>query len=180
MPGPALYDAVTLRHFAVAGRLDILVSRHSHLPVPRWTEAVHGEIEAAAGFDVAARAVLDTAWLGDPIAPGATDQPPIMSIWIGLNEGRRPPTAHAGEAESIYFAGKLTGVFVTDDNAAYDFASRRLGPAQVFDSVSVLQDAVAMGELSTAEAIGVTESIRAAGRYLRNVHPDRFTPSDFA
>ncbi|MEY2569010.1 MAG: hypothetical protein QOE35_3539 [Actinomycetota bacterium] len=94
-----------------------------------------------------------------------------MTNWIGLNDGRRPPTGHAGEAESIYFADKLSGAFVTDDNAAHDFAQRRLGIGQALETVSVLDEAVAMGELSVAEAIGVTESIRAAGRFLRGLHP---------
>lgn len=179
MPAHFLYDAVTLRHFAVAGRLDILETRHGHLAPPRWTEAVQTEIAAGAGWDPSCRTVLTHPWLDEPVVPQTADQAPIMAIWIGLNDGRRPPTAHAGEAESIYFADKLSGAFVTDDNAAYDFAQRRLGIGQVLDTVSVLDEAVAMGELSVAEAIGVTESIRAAGRFLRGVHPERFTAAEF-
>lgn len=175
-----LYDAVSLRHFAVAGRLDILETRHGHLAPPRWTEAVQTEIAAAAARDAGSRTVLAHAWLGDPIVPTALDQAAIMGIWIGLNDGRRPPIDHAGEAESIHFAGTLSGAFVTDDNAAYDFAERRLGPGQALDTVAVLQEAVSMGELSVAEAVGVTESIRAAGRFLRSVHPERFAAADFS
>jgi hypothetical protein len=179
VPQPVLYDAVTLRHFGTASRLDVLVLRHAHLDEPRWTEAVHGEIAAAAHFDAAARDVLAFRWLGNPVAPDAADLAAIMPLWIGLNEGRRPPVDHAGEAETLHFAEKLDAIVATDDNGAYDFVSRRLGSHRVIDTVAILQDAVAMGEITAAEAAGIAGAIRGAGRHLRRVHPTPLTANDF-
>jgi hypothetical protein len=105
-----LYDTVTLRHFAAVGKLTVCENRHQFRPAPRWTEAVHDEISEAArlGFGEC-RSILELAWLGSPIAPSIQDTRAMMPIWIGLNNGRRPPIDHVGEAETIYFAGALEG-----------------------------------------------------------------------
>ena len=180
MAGPVLYDAVTLRHFAIAGQLDVLEVRHGHLAPPRWTDVVHTEIsDGAALGNAECNDVLAMPWLAAPIVPTAPDQPQIMPIWIGLNSGRRSPTEHAGEAESIYFAEKLGGVFATDDNSAYDFAEHRLGAAGVLDSVDILQQAVSMAEVTADDALAIANEIRAKGRYLRSVHPDTLTAAYF-
>jgi hypothetical protein len=115
--------------------------------------------------------LLHQEWLGQPVTPRESDQRGIQALLIGLNEGRRPPTSHAGEAESIYFAAVLDGVFVTDDNAAYSFALRRLGVGRVMDSVKILRDAVSMAELSPSDALQIATKIRASGRDLMRCHP---------
>src|SRR5580700_7722846 len=118
-----LCDAVTLRHFGTIGRLDILAARCSYLDPPHWTQAVADEIrDAANGGQPGCQAILAASWLSAPIAPEHEELKEIVLHQIRLNERRRPPTAHAGEAEGIYFAEKLEGRFVTDDNSAYDFA----------------------------------------------------------
>ena len=178
-----LYDAVTLRHFASAGRMDILSTRHQHRPVPRWSEAVHFEIDQAAQIGMGDCAtVLSTFWLDAPMVATAADMRSILPIWVGLNDGRRPPTQHAGEAESIYFAEKLDGCFATDDNAAHDFAMNRaaLGAGRVFDTVDILRDAVASDEINARDALDVVDAIRAAGRSLRRIHPQLLAPSYFS
>ena len=176
MPGPILHDAVTLLHFAVAGRLEVLRGRHEFAPFPRWTDAVRSEVEAGARLSMPGCAdILNAAWLGDPMVPAGADLHGVFQLLVGLNEGRRPPTAHAGEAESIFVAEKLGGIFVTDDNAAYDFALRRLGPGRVKDSVHVLREAVASGELSASQALESAELIESSSRSLRRVHPRPFT-----
>lgn len=38
--GPVIHDAVTLRHFAAVGRMDVLEACHGHRPEPRWTEGI--------------------------------------------------------------------------------------------------------------------------------------------
>lgn len=173
MPGPVLHDAVTLLHFGVVGRLDVLKSRHSFLPPPFWTDAVRSEVEAGARLSKpGCAAVLDADWLGEPIVPSSSDLRKVFQLLVGLNDGRRPPTAHGGEAEGIYMAEKLGGTFITDDNAAYDFAYRRLGPGRVKDAVQVLRESVAMEELDAQEALEIADQIRVAGRDLRRVHPD--------
>jgi len=180
MPSPVLFDAVTLLHFACVGRLNLLAARYGHRTLPRWAEAVHDEIvrgQPVAGPECAA--ILGAVWLGEPAKPAASDRRGIQRLWVGLNEGREPPIEHAGEAESIYFAEKLGGVFATDDNAAYDFAERRLGVGRAIDTVLILREAVAMDEITAGEAVDVASSIRAAGRHLRRHHPPVLTPDYF-
>jgi len=182
MPNPALHDAVTLQHFAVAGRLDVLDNCHGHLPMPRWTDTVHDEVEAGHHRGYAhCGPVLQCGWLGTPVQPSASDLRKITRIHIGLNEGRPESDSHLGEAESIYFAEKTGGLFVTDDNGAYDFAQRRpgLGPARVRDTVYVLRDAVANGYITRGDAAACAATIRAAGRHLLRTHPATLTASDF-
>jgi hypothetical protein len=179
MIGPILYDAVTLRHFGAIGRLDILQTRHGNLPPPRWAQAVFDEIVRAEGQgNLECETIRAAAWLLEPVAPQGDDMAKVLRIQIGLNDGQRPPTAHAGEAESIYFAEKLEGRFVTDDNEAYDFATRRLGAGRVYDTVDVLRDAVAMDDLTPAEAYLAANAIRNCNRSLRRIHPSTF-PHDY-
>lgn len=177
MPTPILFDAVTLRHFGIAGRLDVLERRYAHHDLPRWSEAVADEIRAGQG-QPDCNAVLAATWLGQPIAPSAAELAAVVSLQIGLNEGRRPPTKHLGEAETLYFAEHLGGIIVTDDNAAFDFSARRLGQGRVRDSIDVLREAVAMGEISASEAHTVVNAVRNSGRYLRHKHPSTL-PSNY-
>lgn len=179
MAEPVLFDTVTLLHFGAIARLDILETRFGSRPEPRWTEAVFDELEACPGLPECTAALAARAWLGPPISPGATDHDPIHRLHIGLNEGRRPPLDHFGEAESIYFAHKVNGLFVTDDNDAYTFAERRIGVGRVLDTVAVLRDSVAMGELTAGEALNLANGIRNYGRFLRRVHPSTLTAAYF-
>jgi hypothetical protein len=176
---PYLCDAVTLRHFGAIRRLDILETRYGHLDPPHWTQAVADEIRAAAAMGPGCFAILAAPWLSTPVAPQAHDLRGILQLQIGLNEGRRPPTEHAGEAEGIYFAEKLGGHFVTDDNGAYDFAARRLGLGRVHDTVDVLREAVASGDMDAGEALNIANAIRNSDRDLRRVHPSTLLPHYF-
>jgi len=170
---PYLCDAVILRHFGTIGRLDILAARCSYLDPPHWTQTVADEIsKAAQGGQPGCREILAATWLSTPIVPEHEDLKEIIRLQIGLNDGRRPPTAHAGEAEGIYFAAKLSGCFVTDDNSAYDFAVHRLGPGRVHDTIYLLREAVTYGDLDDGEALNVVNAIRNSGRSIRRVHPD--------
>ena len=172
MSVPWLYDAVTLRHFGTVERLDVLVARCGRIGPPRWTREVADEIARAADKDrPGCRDILAAAWLAPPAEPEITDLKGIYALQVGLNEGRRPPVAHGGEAEGIYFAEKLGGHFVTDDNGAYDFAARRLGASRVHDTVDLLREAVTHGDLEAAEALRIAVAIRDNDRYLRRVHP---------
>lgn len=180
MPAPVLHDAVTLLHFAVSGHLDVLKDRHAARPEPRWTEAVRSEIEnGPAHGRPGCGELLRAQWLGEPAAPTASDRAGIFRLLVALNDGAAAPAAHAGEAESIYFADKLDTLFVTDDNAAYDFARRRLGDGRVKDTVDLLREAVAMGEVTPARALAIADSIRGCDRHLRRVHPPQLSAAYF-
>jgi hypothetical protein len=169
---PYLCDAVILRHFGAIRRLGILEARYGYLDPPHWTEAVADEIkEAAAQGFPGCRAILAASWLSAPVIPEPSDLRDILKLQIGLNDGRRPPTAHAGEAEGIYFAQKMEGRFVTDDNGAYDFAIRRLGVGRVHDTIDLLREAVACGDMDDGEALNIVNAIRNSGRSLRRIHP---------
>lgn len=180
MPDPLLVDSVTLLHFSVCSRLSICEGVHATLPEPRWTDAVRSEIEHGANLGIQACIdILGHAWLGAPIAPDTSDQSGIMTVWIGLGDGRTPPKNHAGEAESIYFADKLGGSFATDDNAAYDFAEKRLGRGRAVDTIDLLRTAVGLGHITAAQALDTANRIRASGRFLRSVHRTILTESYF-
>jgi hypothetical protein len=177
---PWLYDAVTLRHFGATERLDVLLARCGRTGPPRWTREVADEITRAADKDrPGCRDILAAVWLAPPVEPEITDLKGIYVLQVGLNEGRRPPAAHGGEAESIYFAQKLGGHFVTDDNGAYDFAARRLGASRVHDSVDLLREAVTHGDLDGADALRIVRAVRDNDRYLRRVHPKTLTRAYF-
>ena len=180
--GPVVHDAVTLRHFAAVGRLDILWACHAHRPEPRWTEHIHAEIESAmlAG-ETYCSDILDETWLGDPVAPSVAELGHVYRLQVGLNAGMQPPEGDRGEAEGIYIAEKLGGQFATDDNNAYDFARRRssLGPGRVIDSVQILRSAVANGDISATEACNIANAIEDAGRSLRPVHRRARGPNYF-
>ncbi len=180
MADPLLHDAVTLRHFATCQLLPLCASLHSTLPLPRWTEAVHDEVQRGAAIgrqDCAA--ILTEWWLGTPIIPSVRDQRGIYRIQVALNGSPHPPNEDAGEAESIFFAEHLDGVFATDDNAAYAFAERRLGIGRVLDTVDILRAAVRGGHATPADAVRAATAIRKAGRHLRRVHPATLTESYF-
>jgi hypothetical protein len=176
-----LYDAVTLRHFGTIERLEILAARCLYLDRPHWTQAVYDEITEAANIGrPGCRAIVNAVWLAEPVEPENADLKGIYQIHVGLNEGHRPPIKHIGEAEGIYFAEKLNGRFVTDDNGAYDFALHRLGEGRVFDTVDLLREAVGYGEMDDGQARNVANAIHSSGRDLRRVHPSSFARGYFA
>lgn len=180
MPAPVLHDAVTLLHFAASGHLGLLEERHAAVPEPLWAEAVRSEIaNGAAHGHPGCEELLRAQWLGEPVAPAASDRAGILRLLVALNDGTGAPAAHAGEAESIYFAEKLDTLFVTDDNGAYDFARWRLGDGRVKDTVDLLRDAVAMGELTPAGALAIADGIRSCDRHLRRVHPPQLSAAYF-
>lgn len=180
--GPVIHDAVTLRHFAAVGRMDVLEACHGHRPEPRWTERIRLEIKSAIPKgETYCSDILDETWLGEPVAPSVAELKDVLHLQVGLNDGKYPPEGDDGEAEGIYFAETLGGQFATDDNNAYDFARRRqsLGPGRVIDSVQILRTAVSNGDISKTEACNIANAIEDAGRSLRPVHrrargPDYF------
>jgi predicted nucleic acid-binding protein len=179
MQAPLLYDAVTLRHFAAVGKLDVCERTYGALTGPRVCRTVYDEItrHATAG-SVECVALLSCGWLGHPIAPSAEDLKQVFRLLTALHGGVHVHGTDTGEAESICLAEKHGGSFATDDNAAYDFAARRLGPNRVTDSVGILRAAVAIDAITAADAVAVVREIRTAGRFLRRVHPAAFTEAD--
>jgi len=182
MARPVLHDAVTLNHFGAADRLDVLQGRHAHLAEPRWAKEVRQEVENGVNTrNPHCQRVLNQVWLGEAHEILPKDQKAFFRIWIGLNEGRQPPEAHRGEAESIFFAELHDGKFLTDDNGAYDFACKRplLGIARVIDSIDVLRDAVEFDEITAVEASEIATSMENSDRSLRPLHRGRISSEYF-
>ncbi len=173
-PEPLLFDAVTLRHFGIAEALDTCRQLTDYRDFPRWTDAVSGEIAEGVrlGFDECI-SVQECAWLGAPVEPDVLDLGSIARLQRALSAGAASD-GNAGEAESIYFAERLGGVFATDDGVAFDFACRRLGRDHVVDTVDLLRQAVSEGIITSHEAADYAARVTDSGRHLRrgrNPHP---------
>jgi hypothetical protein len=178
---PVLHDAVSLKHFAIVNRLDVLEARHGDLDEPRWCDEVREEVELGLGLAVENARILAATWLGRPHVLDAKDQAAAYKYHVSLNEGREPPTKHKGEAYSIFVGQKIGACFFTDDETAYDWAEAktRFGLASVKDTIDVLRDAVAMGELDKHEACTLILEMQEAGRDFRHEHDGKITPDYF-
>lgn len=174
MTEPRLIDGVTLRHFGATEYLSILRQLLEPCREPYWTEAVRSEILAGSG-QMGCDNVLSSGFLGVPYQVATSGLAEVMRIRIALSDGTGPSTKNLGEAESIYVADRLNGIFVTDDNAAYEFAWRRLGLCRVLDTVDLLRESVKTGIANASEAQQIADAIRNTGRKLRRVHPPTFT-----
>lgn len=166
MPGH-LFDATTLQNFAVVGRLDLLENLYGYRP-PHWTQVIQSELTD--GLNLAGlrhlHDVLTATWLGAPLEPTTKqDRKEIEALHVGLNDGRRPPIEHAGEAESIYFCQELDAAFVTDDRGAGAFAKMR--GVQVIDTIDILQTLQTDGTLTCDQAWDLLESMMNADRVIR-------------
>lgn len=140
---------------------------------------MHTEISRAAGREPTCQTILTATWLGEPVEPSIEEFEKVYELQVALNDGRRPPQDDRGEAESIFFAEKHSGTFLTDDNGAFDFAERRLGRGRVVDSIYVLQTAVANGDLSARDAAQIANDIEGAERHFRRCHRPPFTHTMF-
>ena len=152
----ALIDTTTLISFATINRLDLLAAVVAGRP-PHWTESVHGEVLQGARFP-ANQQILAASWLGVPAPSQTGELAAITRLHIGLNDGRRPPTDHHGEAETIVIAHRLDAIWITDDGPAAAFAkSNQLAPLRTTaDTGTVLQEAQLLQLLaSPKEALAV-------------------------
>lgn len=168
---PWMFDTVTLRHFGAAEGLELCRELCDHREPPRWTHAVSVEIAEGVrlGMDECL-SVQECAWLGAPIEPDVLDLGSIVRLQRALSD-TTGPAGNAGEAESIYFAERLGGVFATDDGVAFDFACRRLGRDHVLDTIDILNEAVRGGIASPTEAAELAGRVTDSGRHLRRGRP---------
>ncbi|MFC9687261.1 hypothetical protein ACFTSF_01875 [Kribbella sp. NPDC056951] len=172
-------DTVTLQHFAHAGRLSVLVNYLITFDPPYWTRAVHSEVLAGYESNEACRDILASSTLASP-----ADIPPehlvaVFQTQIALGGGGVSGLDHLGEAECIVLADVEHCGVITDDNAAYDLVSRRLGPERAQDTIDVLRASVRAGRIDASEAKQVADGIRNTGRHLRRIHPMTLLSSYF-
>jgi len=71
-------DTNVLWSFAVVGRLDLLEVRFASRLV--WTDAVRGEIIRNTPSEPRLQAVIDSAWLGEPVEFTAADLLPLSPL----------------------------------------------------------------------------------------------------
>ena len=177
MPDQLLVDAVTMRHFGVVHRMDVLAARLAGYPPPRWATAVQSEILDHIDEDDC-KTVLEADFLGNSysLPDGALSD--VFHLQIALG-GRSGTTEQLGEAETLWVADHLNGTVVTDDFAAYDLAEKNFGSNRVLDTVELLREAVRADELEPSQAQQIADGIRNSGRYLRAGHPPTFTADYF-
>jgi hypothetical protein len=176
-----LHDAVSLKHFAIVDRLDVLKERHGHLEEPRWCDPVHEEIKVGVGLAIENARILAATWLGVPEPIAAEDMAAAYKFHVVLNEGREPPTMHKGEAYSIFIGQKIGAIFYTDDETAYDWALAKVrsGLGGVRDTIEILREAVSMGELNKTQACDLVLEMQQKGRDFRHIHDGKITPAYF-
>lgn len=158
-------DTNVLWSFAVVGRLDLLEVRFAGRLV--WTDAVRGEIIRNASSEPRLQAVIESAWLGEPVEFAASDLLAISRLRGILATPGDHPAMHLGEAESIYLiqSKEKAATFVTDDGPAADLAKRR--GLQVQGTLDLMQDCHAMGEIGCPAAWELMLEMERGGRHVR-------------
>lgn len=145
-------DNTVLCNFAAVERLDLL--RAVLDGRGRWTEAVAFEVHRSATHLAAMATIEDDGWLGQPIAVSHAHSEQIERIRVAAFGGSPArPLQHRGEAETCYVIREIMGradcVWITDDEAAFDFG-RHQG-IETWDTTTVIERCVADG-LTTPEA----------------------------
>jgi predicted nucleic acid-binding protein len=158
-------DTNVLWSFAVVQRLDLLEVRFASRLV--WTDAVRGEIIRNTPSEPRLQAVIDSAWLGEPVEFTAADLLPISRLRGSLATPGEHPAMHLGEAESIYLIQSRANeaTFVTDDGPAADLAKRR--GLRVQGTLDLMQDCHAMGEIGCPAAWELMLEMERGGRHVR-------------
>lgn len=167
MSKPRLFDAVSLRHLATVGALELLPRVCELCGPPRWVEAVQDEIQRFP-TDEACRVVNAFEWLGEPEDPLATELPAVFRLQRVMNGYRDEPTRNLGEAMSIVIGRRLDATFVTDDAGAYRMAQspEGLGPGRVSHTCRILHEAMGEGFMSRGQVRRAHETAVQAKRVL--------------
>jgi hypothetical protein len=165
--GDIYFDTCTLSNFAVVDRLDLLDTRYGYRA--RWTETIQYEVRRGLGTSPYLQRVLDANWLGEPVEVGGTPAAliEINNIRRGLGSLEQDQLKHLGEAEIIYHLQHIDvgGIFVTDDQAALDFARRR--GVHAFDTRKIMEECYACGEVGCPEAFELLKQMAESDRGVR-------------
>lgn len=172
--GGVFFDTCTLSNFAIVNRLDLLETRYGYRA--RWTETVQYEVARGARANPYLQEVLDATWLGEPIEISGDVQvlTEIDRLRRALGGTNAEPMKHLGEAEIIYYveSTERSGVFVTDDRPALDFARRR--GIVVLDSADVLAECYSQDEIACPAAYRLLLEMADRGRSVR-IPPDHLS-----
>src|SRR5665648_638919 len=120
-------DNTVLCNFAAIERLDLLKAVLDGRG--RWTEAVADEARRSARYIAAMATIAVEGWLSEPISVEAEHSARIERIRIAAFGGSATkPLEHRGEAETCYVIREVMErtdcVWITDDEAAFDFGKR--------------------------------------------------------
>lgn len=166
--GNVFFDTCTLWNFAVVDRLDLLATRYGWRA--RWTETVSFEVDEAVRFgEISLRRVQEATWLGEPVAVDG-DRRALREIELvrqAMGGTNADPLKHLGEAEILYHLQRRepSGIFVTDDRPALDFARRR--GTFALDTSQVLAECFAEHEIGCPAAYDLMLEMVAKDRGVR-------------
>jgi hypothetical protein len=111
-------------------------------------------------------------WLGEPIAISAGQSKRVEAIRVAaLGGAPNEPLKHRGEAETCFVIKEIVGgtqsVWITDDEAAYDFG-KQLG-ILTWDTRTTLEHLIADGVLTATGAFDLLLEMLDADRYPRRL-----------
>jgi predicted nucleic acid-binding protein len=168
-----VFDTGPLSSFAVVAQLDLLeavCAGHGS-----WPLSVRRELKAGVRAQPALTDVLESAFLGAPVVledPVDLLEAELLRLRLaGSSLGQR---RNRGEAEAIFLARCLRGVFVSEDRDARVLAARELGADRVVGTPDLLARAVRLGLVGPDDAWKIYRAMLAAGRRPGQVRPDRF------
>lgn len=157
MAEPVVLDTGPPSTFARVGRLDLLRERLAGRAI--LSGEVVAELERGVKAFPALQDVLDADWV--EIRP-PFDKPDdlilVERLRMAIVGSAHDPRKNLGEAATIILAQKLDAHVAIDD---YDGANlARARGLIVVDSIRLLQESIAMGEISCAEAVKLYEKMR--------------------
>ncbi|MEH0984695.1 hypothetical protein [Micromonospora sp. CPCC 205556] len=165
--GDVYFDTCTLSNFAAVNRLDLLEERYDYRA--RWTETVRREVKRGVTSSPYLQQVLDATWLGEPLEIEGTTVAltEIDNIRRGLGGTSDKPLEHLGEAEIIYHIENVdpSGIFITDDYSALDFAVAR--GIVTIDTRRILEECHSLGEIGCPDAFRLMQDMQSHDRLVR-------------
>lgn len=161
-----------LCNFGAVRRLDLL--RSIVAGRGRWTEAVQYEVSQSSAYVPDLRSITDEGWLGEPLEVTGEEAAKVERIRVARFGGDElRPTRHLGEAQTCHVIRtrpELAGaVWLTDDEAAYDFGGKL--SITTWDTREVLELAVSYGEIDPEGAFSLMLEMVAHERSPRRL-PD--------
>ena len=178
MTGSAATHAVLIRRLAVISLAAALIP----LVVMAVRAVVEGWVPLFDAGYFAARA-LDVGGPHHPYVGAWSMGSRSTGVWVN-NFGPLQLDLLAPFVAISAYAGTAVGTAAINAASivAVFFAARRLGDHRVIDTVAVLCDAVASGDITDRDAAAfcnTLRSLRPEPRHLRSVHPDPLLPKHF-
>jgi predicted nucleic acid-binding protein len=149
-----VFDTVTLSNFALAGRLDLLISRYGHRA--QLTSPVLDEVSEGVAAGYPALRVIEEAVAAGELGCAGPLTPDERLTYRGLLRSLSP-----GEASCIVCAEKRGGVVVTDDRAARSCCAEH--GVKFTGTIGILKALCLDGTIAPAAADSILRSMVDAG-----------------